>query len=112
MDATRDYRFVNITPQPWTLVGDLIISVTGGEDTVICRLEPENRRWQNNALLICAAPELLQALRRAASALEEAGKSLTRDSEADILASGALGIAYRLVRQVEAGDDTIGNEGA
>ena len=103
---------MNATPPPWTLVGDLIIDATGDEDTVICRLELENSHWQGNALLICAAHELLQALRRAASALEEAGKSLTRDSEADILASGALGIAYRLVRQVEAGDDTIGNEGA
>lgn len=102
---------MNATPPPWTLVGDLVVKVTDDKDAVICRLELENSNWRGNALLICAAPELWEALRRAAAALEEAGKVLPRDSRADILASGALGIAYRLIRQVDSGEDTITEDG-
>lgn len=107
MDARRDYGLVNATPPPWILVGDLIVKVTSDEDAVICRLELENSHLQGNALLICAAHELLEALRQAVAALEEAGKVLPRDSRADLLASGALGTAYRLIRQVESGDNTM-----
>lgn len=103
---------MNATPPTWSLVDDRIVDTTSDADTGICHLELENGHWQDNARLICAAPALLVALRQSVVALEEAGKVIPRDSRADMLASGALGMAYRLIRQVEAGDDTIRNEGA
>lgn len=102
---------VNATPPPWTMVRDKIIGATGDDDALICHLELKNGQWQNNALLICAAPELLEALRRATAALEEAGKILPRDSKADMMASGALGNAYRLLRQIDSGESTTTEHG-
>jgi hypothetical protein len=61
------------TPAPWYLGGEFEAGVTcdihTGHEQLICNVEPMMDEWTPeeiaNASLICAAPDLLAALRRA-----------------------------------------------
>ena len=69
------------TPGPWIIDRDSVVASNTPDDSgdIICeapeRFENSMRRWQANARLIAAAPELLAACSRAFNLIKESGFS-------------------------------------